>query len=830
MEGMAKDKIMKRSFFALWYYGTGLVGLLHLWRDRLSYEIRVWNTTRLLVTLVSPWKRDVRSKSWLGFSLSKSFDRFASNIISRFMGMVVRVVTIVAGLVVFLFVLLAGGFILALYLVAPTAFIFGLVVIVSGAAWGNAVVALSFCMMTSAFIAYELRVKTEEYSTAFETAIHRLWFSRVLGRLGLVRTDVSEQVLKNEAGFLAWLKDKHKIEEPLYRQALLLESSFAMMDALKKRSWSHENLAKVAPIGKGWTYAYTPHLDRYATDLSDADWSEYGRLELVGRKEELELLTIILRRPNESSAFIIGDPGIGKKVIVHHLARQVRENEFAGDVLDGLRMMMFDAGRAVGDALHAGEDPEAFIRPLLIEATNAGNVVLIVDNLDQYFSESTSSSHPNLAPLFAEFLPYPSFRVIGTASTGRYHSLARDDEMTLKFFEAVYLREPTRDETLVIMAQHFAALERLRVGFTLAGLKRIITASERYSWGTPFPERALDLAQQVLGFWEAHPDSSFITVETVDAFLSLKTGMPMGKIDDTEREKLLHLEDVLHTRVIGQEEAVNQLAEALRKTRAGFGSSKRPVGSFLFLGPTGVGKTETVKALAAVYFNDETKMVRLDMSEFQTPEAVDRLIGSESLGQQGYLTNLVKDHPFGILLLDEVEKANPRALDLFLQILDEGYVTDGFGEKINFRNMIIVATSNAGAPIIKQGIDNGTPNDVLRKTVMDFIIANNVFRPELLNRFDGVIFFRPLVGEELLSVVNLQLSGLADRLKKEKNITVSFGTHVAGEVVARGYEPEFGARSLNRFIADAVEDVLARKIIAGDVEPGGAVVIESLDK
>ncbi len=416
--------------------------------------------------------------------------------------------------------------------------------------------------------------------------------------------------------------------------------------------------------------------------------------------------------------------------------------------------------------------------------------------------------------------------MIATASTDRYHALAKEDEQILKFFDVIYLREPSDDETLDILIQHFEKLERKKVIFTMKGLEAIISQAGRYDWETPFPERAIDLAQETLLYWRG-TDESFVTPETVDSFIALKTGVPSGAIKEDEKEKLLHLEELLHRRVVGQNEAVKQVAEAMRKARAGFGDDERPLGSFIFFGPSGVGKTETAKAFAENYFGSEDKMIRLDMSEFQTPESIDRMIGSREMGVQGQLVSAVRENPSSILLLDEIEKAYPRALDLFLQILDEGYVTDGFGEKVSFRNMVIIATSNAGASLIKTLVSERAPMATIRKQVLDQIIENNLFRLEFLSRFDGIIFFEPLKQEELEAVAELKLKKFADRLKKEKNITITFSADVVPKIVEKGFEPEFGTRSLNRFIENSIEDAVVKKIIAGELVEGGTLAISS---
>jgi ATP-dependent Clp protease ATP-binding subunit ClpA len=306
----------------------------------------------------------------------------------------------------------------------------------------------------------------------------------------------------------------------------------------------------------------------------------------------------------------------------------------------------------------------------------------------------------------------------------------------------------------------------------------------------------------------------------------LKTGVQHGEVAGAERKKLLDLETTLHRQVIGQEEAISQVSEALRRARSGVGNSKKPVGSFLFMGPTGVGKTETAKALAKAYFGDESHMIRLDMSEFQTPNSIDRLLGSSQLNQQGRLITKVKDNPYSLILLDEIEKAYPEILDIFLQILDEGFVTDAFGEKINFANTMIIATSNVGAALIKNMIEQKSPAAEIEKAVIDYAIENNIFRTEFLNRFDGVIFFRPLTRSELVSVVRLQLKKFAAWIAKEKNIEIAFGEDIIEKIIQKGYNPIFGARSLNRYIEDTIEGIVAKKIISGEAKNGEKINID----
>ena len=295
-----------------------------------------------------------------------------------------------------------------------------------------------------------------------------------------------------------------------------------------------------------------------------------------------------------------------------------------------------------------------------------------------------------------------------------------------------------------------------------------------------------------------------------------------------EREKLLNLESFLHQRVIDQDEAIIAIAEAMRRTRAGLKAEEKPIGSFLFLGPTGVGKTETARTLAESFFGSEKSMSRLDMSEFKTPQAMDRLIGTAE-GGEGVLTSQIKENPYCLLLLDEIEKASSDVLNLFLQILDEGRLTDRTGRKVDFSNTIIIATSNAGAELIRQSIKAGDTPGVIREKLLEHLQREGIFRPEFLNRFDGVISFKPLGMNEIYQIAELILGRLADKLKAEKEITLEVQPEAIQKLAQLGYTPEMGARPMQRVISDKVENWLAGKILRREIQKGQKVIFTKQD-
>jgi ATP-dependent Clp protease ATP-binding subunit ClpC len=355
---------------------------------------------------------------------------------------------------------------------------------------------------------------------------------------------------------------------------------------------------------------------------------------------------------------------VGKTTLIHYLAKLIRLNQGAG-YLGGKRVLLWDLGRMVSEAAAEGKDIENELRTAFQEAAFAGNVILVIKDIKNYLGREEASYHPDITPVISEYLHYPSFQVLATSTVKDYHRLVEKQEGFMKFFETVEMKEPAKSETVEILLDNFKDYERKNVIFTYKALQRVVDSSEKYRWDVPLPERAIDLAQEVLVFWQSQGSSPLITPRLVDDFATLKTGAPQGEIRKGEQETLLKLEKILHQRIIGQNEAICQVAEALRRARSGTGDPKKPIGAFLFLGPTGVGKTETAKALAEAYFSDEEKMIRLDMSEFQTPHSIDRLVGSTVSGQPGQLVSLAKDHPFSLLLLDELEKADGQVLDPF---------------------------------------------------------------------------------------------------------------------------------------------------------------------
>lgn len=813
---------MEKQKFIGWYYGRGISEFLEISKDLLSFFWRFFSIGELARTLFYPWKKDVVFRYWRGWNPLKSAETLLDNLISRFIGAIVRLAVIFCGSVVVASSLLILPVILLIWIALPIVLVFIIISLINGSFLAIIAIILAVLFSIFSYLGYKNSEMSPYYQMEINELARQKWFSRVMNRVGLIKKKADPDIFKNPESLKTFLKN-NDLEAREFQKIINWEMNLAEKRENAGKFWLRENLEKIKPIGKQWKYAYTARLDEYTIDLTDSDFSEYRSIDLIGRREEMEILKLILTRPVENSVLISGNSGIGKKTMVHYLARLIRENKL-GTPFSDLRILLFDMGKMISSTVSDGKDVDNILHAMFSEAAYAGNVVLFIENIENYLGGSENMYHPDVSSVMAKYLPMQTFQIIATSTQKEYHNLIEKHEQLMKYLEVLEMQEPKEEETVDIMLQNFEKYEKRRVIFTYGALKHIVSKSKQYHWEIPLPERALDIATETMMFWQKSSESPFVTPEVVDQFLTLKTGMPQGEIKEEEKGKLLNLEEILHRRIIGQEEAVRQVAEALRRARTGISNSERPMGSFLFLGPTGVGKTETAKALAQAYFGNEEKMIRLDMSEFQSPASIDRLIGSSNLGKPGRLINMAKDHPYSLLLLDEIEKAYPDILDIFLQILDEGFVTDAFGDKVSFRNMIIIATSNAGATIIKKMVEEKRDPDEIKKSVINWTVNNNIFRLEFLNRFDETIFFRPLEGKELTSVVKLMINKFAGRLEKEKGIKIEFSDEMIEKIIESGYDPVFGARSLHRYVEDKIEDLVARKIIAGEVNRGEKII------
>ena len=430
--------------------------------------------------------------------------------------------------------------------------------------------------------------------------------------------------------------------------------------------------------------------------------------------------------------------------------------------------------------------------------------------------------------LIDPYLSSSSMQIITTSRVGEFHKIIEGNLLIMNRFEKINLEQPDESTMDAILEDIAVTLERRQgVVFTYSAISEAIESANNYFPDASIPGKAIDLLVDTASFVR-QKGGLFILGENILELVNIKTNIPVGEIQEMEKEKLTYLENILHRRVVGQNEAISAVSNAMRRARAGVRDTKRPIGSFLFMGPTGVGKTETAKALAEVFFGDDEAVARLDMSEYQTEDALVRLIGSFKDGKIGTLTKILKEKPYGVILLDEFEKTNSNVHDLFLQILDEGFFSDMKGKRVNARNVIFIATSNAGSEIIWNAMKKGIKINSIKDEFINEIIQYGKFKPELLNRFDAVVLFHPLDSTHLVKIARFMLEELKKRVL-ERGVELIVNEVLVEYVAREGYDPKFGARPMKRIIQDKIEQKIANGLISGEFKKGSSIEFGQID-
>ena len=590
--------------------------------------------------------------------------------------------------------------------------------------------------------------------------------------------------------------------------------------------------ARLKPKGvmnRAMTAVATPTLDMFSHDLTQL--ARVGILTLaVAREREVgEVLRLL-----ESSrpVLLVGNDGVGKTSIIQALAGAMAAETVPAKLQDKrLVALSLPALLAGGGAAGAVEQR---ILAVFDEARRAGNVILAVEGLHNVTGIASGGEESiNLAEVFAEGLGDGTVLAIATA-TPQQRSQFLDQSALGALFEPVLVAEPDDDSCLQMLAAHVGVAEaRQGVAFTYDALERCVELSRRYVREVSLPAQAIRLMEEAAVFARRrHASRPIVTPDDVGAVVAAKTGVPVTSVTEAEENKLQRLEEEIHNRMVGQTEAVTLVSQALRRARTNLRDPKRPIASFLFLGPTGVGKTELARTIAEVYFGAEQRMVRLDMSEYQLVASLPQLLGTPDGNQPGALTEAVRRRPFCLLLLDELEKAHPDILNIFLQVMEDGRLTDAQGRTVDFTNVIIIATSNAGTTYIQDQVRAGAPL-VRIKTALVQEQLRGIFKPEFINRFDAVVVFAPLTLVEVNEIARRMVKGIAKRLE-ERGVFLRVTEEAIAEFAQRGFDPAFGARPLRRVLQDTVENTLANFLLAHKVDrrdvvvikPGGVVEVE----
>ncbi|MFJ7828042.1 ATP-dependent Clp protease ATP-binding subunit [Psychrobacillus sp. NPDC096623] len=642
--------------------------------------------------------------------------------------------------------------------------------------------------------------------------------------------------------------------------------------------------------------ASTPTLDGLARDLTQI--AREGTLDpVIGRSKEITRVIEILARRTKNNPVLIGEPGVGKTAIAEGLAQQIVQNEVP-EILRDKRVMTLDMGTVVAGTKYRGEFEDR-LKKVMDEIRQAGNVILFIDELHTLIGAGGAEGAIDASNILKPALARGEIQCIGATTLDEYRKYIEKDAALERRFQPIQVDEPSVEEAIQIiygLRDRYEAHHRVKI--TDAAVEAAVKMSDRYISDRFLPDKAIDLIdeagskvrlrsyttppnlkeletkleairseknaavqsqefekaasfrdkeqklkdelEKMKNNWKEKQgkEESEVTIEDIAAVVSMWTGVPVSKLAQTESEKLLKLEDKLHERVIGQSEAVDAISRAIRRARAGLKDPKRPIGSFIFLGPTGVGKTELARALAEVMFGDEDAMIRVDMSEYMEKHSTSRLVGSPpgyvGFDDGGQLTEKVRRKPYSVILLDEIEKAHPDVFNILLQVLEDGRLTDSKGRTVDFRNTVVIMTSNVGAEALKFNkyvgfnLTEGGKTDYKDMKGKMLEELKKAFRPEFLNRLDEMIVFHSLEKEHLKQIVSLMTEQLAKRLK-EQGIELEITEAAQDKITTEGYEPEYGARPLRRAIQKHVEDRLSEELLKGEVLNGQHVIFDVED-
>lgn len=579
----------------------------------------------------------------------------------------------------------------------------------------------------------------------------------------------------------------------------------------------HQKPMRNGGIARDFSFGYIPLLKRFGQNLSQT--ARGLTVDLEAHTQTIDQLIETFGSGGRQNAVLVGPAGVGKTTLVHAFAERILDAE--AKIPSGLKfrqVFLLDSSALIAAAPGRGE-LEGLITQVLSEAYSAKNIIVCLDNAQLFFEEGVGSI--DLSNVLLPILEAGNLRMILTMDEQRFLQISQRNPALMNALNRVSIAAASHDETIAVMQDQLINFEfRRNVSYMYQALTEAYKLSERYVHDLAMPGRALKLLESAASYAEDGLVTANSVQQAIEKTMDIKVGLAN---DEVEREKLLNLENLIHERMINQTHAVQVVSDALRRARAGVRNQNRPIGTFLFLGPTGVGKTELAKALADVYFGGEDRIIRLDLNEYVQAEDVSRLI-ADGAEDPSSLTAQAMKQPFSVVLLDEMEKAHPQVLTTLLQLLDEGILRDIKNREVSFRDAIIIATSNAGADRIREYIERGYKLEQFEKQFIDELISTNQFRPEFLNRFDEITVFRPLEKPELIQVIDLILKGVNKTMESQK-VTIHVADDAKSFLVDRGYDPRLGARPMRRVVQRAVENIVAKQMLAGSAGAGSNIEI-----
>lgn len=624
--------------------------------------------------------------------------------------------------------------------------------------------------------------------------------------------------------FVSIVKNTPNIEEKLIKFELSVDDFLHALRFLEKQKriwrlsfiWDDDfTIHHLKGINRGWLGSPTVELDRVSEDLTRTAIRQ-GFPDFIGKPIIIRELVHILSQQNNANVILVGPPGSGKSSLIKHLAKQIVKGD-APSALATKRLVILDTTRLLSGMNTQGELAER-IRDIFEEIEFAQNVILVVDDIHN-LGIGEAGIKMNLYSLILPYIDSSTFQFIATTDPVSYSRIIEKNGSFARLFSKIELAPTSMEESLEILEQKAIEFEKdKKIIITIPSLRLAATLAERYIHDRVLPDSALSILNQAVT-----DSSGVVNRKLIQSVVSEKVHVPVVETDSAGKKNLLNLEDRIHQKLIDQEEAVKAVSNSLRRSATGIKEEGRPIGSFLFVGPTGVGKTELAKILSETFFDNKGGFIRIDMSEYQNADSVSRLIGVN--GEGGILTEGIRENPYSLLLLDEFEKADAKILTLFLQVLEDGRLTDGAGRLIDFRNTVIIATSNVASLTIAQGLEQNLSIDQIDKKVNEEVLQT--FKPELVNRFDDIVIFKPLSKEDLQKIVQLKLVSLQNRLQKEGYV-IEFERQVFDQLSEKGFDSVLGARPLRRLIQDTLEAKISKLILEEKIQKGNSFKINSL--
>lgn len=614
--------------------------------------------------------------------------------------------------------------------------------------------------------------------------------------------------------FAAYILLLDKEEKILFNEGVTEEDVFSILAWTRKEfEIDRKRRLEINFSGNGafdfFVFGWSAELIRYASNFTQDVLGDKSFVS-IDREREYELLITALSRTSSSNALIVGDAGVGKTTLIKRFILDSNQGVLP-NTLSNKMVFKFYPEKLLSGIKSQGEVEER-ITLLFQELLHAGNIVVFIPNIENLFGGG--GMNLDISGVLMDYLTSNELKIIGTLTESSYQNYVYKKQELKQLFDVIELNDPDAQTVFVMVmenARKIAAENKVNIDYK--SVKEICKLSSSYlNDGTGLPGRAIKLLEDVIANCKTNGIKD-IKSENVRDLVESKVNIVLDKPTAQESKTLLNLEKEIHKRIVSQEEAVSAISDAMRRVRSGLKEEGRPIASFLFLGPTGVGKTETAKALAATYFGDENAMIRLDMSEYQRQESVERFLGaSENENYEETVLDKVLEKPFSLILMDEFEKAHPQLIDLFLQVFDEGRLTDNRGRTVSFKDAIIIATSNAGSEFVREKFKEGKQTKEFKQELVDKILTSNIFKPELINRFDDVVVFKPLERNDVINVAKIFLDEIVKDLK-EKQIEISYDNNVPVFIAEKSYSIEFGARNVKRFIEQTVQNQLSKKIL-----------------